>query len=358
MAHELLTALDLTAAELATLRGASPGDEAIDLNALAQDSHTLRTLHRTLLAIGSARSLAVAERLRAFASQRLGLALAVAVPATGDRCSPAQLFAQHRELWIWSASPFDEERAEYWEQLCSGFLDQPERLLVYFVPTIDIADRLALRFETELHARQYDEDDQPCEGARGFGATVFIIVTNLAATMPYTVVASPGTPGLALDGVAPTGWTLGPQAQAFSALSRRYTDGLIAHARAAGMGHSRVTGNFFPLGQPLNRSGLPFADYRRIDQLIGIRTEQAIGLFDGTPWAGWRPRTQGSESAGFGDAPADAHPLKFHPFFIRAYRKKAGDLSKQIPARPTAGDAEHPQPPSRYFDQPQTSDFD
>ena len=192
---------------------------------------------------------------------------------------------------------------------------------------LEIADRLVLRFETELLGRQYDADGNEMKGAKGFSATVFIIVTNLAATMPYVILTNPGSANLTMEGTPPSAWVMGKQAQDLFEVSSRFADQLIQKARAVGLGVARNTENFFPLGQQLKDSGIPFRNYPNVDQLIGIRMEHSIGMFDGEP--------VGDLSNDEEDVEPTQHPLKFFPVFIRAYRKKAGDLSKKKP--PTTG---------------------
>lgn len=319
-----LEALDVSVTELAALRGVSRQYATRDLGKFLESADGLNTLCRTLLVIDTDSSRVMAERLRKFAAEQLSIPLSVgsAVSVAGSK-TYAQLFAENKELWIWAASPLDVERSEYWEKLCTEFLDKQNRLLVYFVPTLEIADRLALRFETELFGRQYDADGNELKGAEGFGATVFVIVTNLAATMPYVILANPGSANLTMEGTPPSGWVMGKQSQDLFEVSSRLADHLIQKARAVGLGVARNMDNFFPIGQPLKDSGIPFRNYPNVDQLIGIRMEHSVGMFDGEPVGGLLNADD--------DAEPTQHPLKFYPAFIRAYRKKAGDLSKKKP---------------------------
>jgi len=322
-----LAALDISVTELAALRGVSRQYATRDLAKFLESPDGLNALCRTLLVIDTDSSRVMAERLRKFAAEQLNISLSVgsAVSVAGSK-TYAQLFAENKELWIWAASPLDVERSEFWEKLCTEFLDKPNRLLVYFVPTLEIADRLALRFETELFGRQYDADGKELKGAEGFDATVFIIVTNLAATMPYVILANPGSANLTMEGTPPSGWVMGKQAQDLFEVSGQLADQLIQKARAVGLGVARNTENFFPLGQPLKDSGIPFRNYPSVDQLIGIRMEHSVGMFDGEPVGA---------SSKDDDADLTQHPLKFYPAFIRAYRKKAGELSKKKPPTTT-----------------------
>ncbi len=325
--ESFLEALDLSVTELAALRGVSRQYATRDLGKFLESADGLTALCRTLLVIDTDSSRTTAERLRRFAAERLSIPLSVgsAVSVSGSR-TYAQLFAENRELWIWASSPLDVERSEYWEKLCTEFLDMKNRLLVYFVPTLEIADRLALRFETELFGRQYDADGNVSNGAEGFGATVFIIVTNLAATMPYVILSNPGSANLTMEGTPPSAWVMGKQAQDLFEVSSRLADQLIQKARAVGLGVARNMENFFPLGQQLKDSGIPFRNYPSVDQLIGVRMEHSVGMFDGEP--------VGISSSDEDAIEPSQHPLKFYPAFIRAYRKKAGDLSKKKPPTP------------------------
>lgn len=322
-----LEALDVSVTELAALRGVSRQYATRDLGKFLENAGGLNALCRTLLVIDTDSSRVMAERLRKFAAEQLNIPLSVgsAVSVAGSK-TYAQLFAENKELWIWSASPLDMERSEYWEKLCTEFLDKKNRLLVYFVPTLEIADRLALRFETELFGRQYDADGNELKDAEGFGATVFIIVTNLVAAMPYVILANPGSANMTMEGTAPSCWVMGKQAQDLFEVSSRLADQLIQQARAVGLGVARNMESFFPLGHPLKDSGIPFRNYPNIDQLIGIRMEHSVGMFDGEPVG---KLVEGNENG-----KPKQHPLKFYPVFIRAYRKKVGDLSKKKPPTP------------------------
>ena len=129
---------------------------------------------------------------------------------------------------------------------------------------------------------------------------------------------------------------MGKQGQDFFELSRRYVDQLAQVVRSAGLGEGRSVDNFFPLGQALNKSGMPFENYRDIDQLIGIRLDRSLGMFDGEPKNVSSRQVKEDESNGKrepnhndGTSSATDHQLKFYPVFIRAYRKKSGELSKR-----------------------------
>lgn len=340
IADRFLEALDLSVTELAALRGVSRQYATRDLAKFLENVDGLNSLCRTLLVIDTERSRDIAERLRRFASDELdiGISVGTAVSVAGSK-TPEQVFNETKELWIWSSSPTDFERAVYWEKLCSEFLDKNGLLLVYFVPTLEIAERLAARFEVELSNRQYDAEGNELDGAVGFSATIFIIVTNMAVTMPYLLVANPGSAGLAVDGIAPTAWVMGSQGQDLFEVSSRYADQLIQKVRAVGLGVARNIENYFPLGQPLKDSGIPFRNYPHVDMLVGVKAEHAFGLFDGEPM--WRLTREVDDAITFPVSSqvikakdveptgVPEHPLKFYPAFIRAYRKKAGELSKK-----------------------------
>lgn len=321
---DFLAALDISVTELAALRGVSRQYATRDLGRFLGNVDGLNALCRTLLVIDTDSSRAMVERLRKFAAEKLNIQLSVgsAVSVSGSK-TYTQIFLENKELWIFSSSPLDMERSEYWEKLCSDFLNHEDRLLVYFVPTLEIADRLSSRFETELFGRQYDSEGKELSGAEGFGATVFIIVTNLAASMPYLIVSNPGSANLTIEGTAPSSWVMGKEAQDLFEISSQFADQLIQKARTVGLGVARNAENFFPLGQQLKDSGIPFRNYPNIDLLIGIRMEHSVGMFDGEQVGGTFTNDEESEPT--------QHPLKFYPAFIRAYRKKAGELSKKKP---------------------------
>lgn len=327
IADDFLKALDISVSELAVLRGVSRQYATRDLAKFLENPDGLNALCRTLLVIDTDSSRVMADRLRRFTSEQLGIQLSVgsAVSVAGSK-TYAQLFAENKELWIWASSPLDIERSEYWEKLCTEFLDKEGRLLVYFVPTLEIADRLAARFETELFGRQYDADGNDLNSAKGFGAAIFIIVTNLSAAIPYTILANPGSANLTIEGTPPSGWTMGKESQDLFEISSHFADQMIQKARAVGLGVARNIDNFFPIGQQLKESGIPFRNYPNVDMLIGIRMEHCVGMFDGEQLGG---------SSNEDDSEPTQHPLKFYPAFIRAYRKKEGELSKRKP--PTTG---------------------
>jgi hypothetical protein len=282
----------------------------------------------------------MADQLKRFSEAHLKIDVSVgAMAAATNSKTYAQIFAENKELWIWSASPLDIEPLGYWEKLCREFLDKKGRLLTYFVPTLEIADRLAFRFETELSIRQYDDEGNSIQNAEGFGATVFIVVTNFSASMPYVVLTNPGSADFSKDGVSQSVWAIGNQAQDFFELPSKFGEMLIQKARAAGLGVARSPDNFFPMGQGLrNESGIPFRNYPSVDHLIGIRLEHPVGLFDAEPSTQYRPIAKSNseneaDTAEHDDGQTDHaqnHPLKFFPVFIRAYRRKAGELSKKV----------------------------
>lgn len=335
-----LEAMDLSVTELAALRGVSRQYATRDLAKFLESVDGLNSLCRTLLVIDTERSRDMAERLRRFAGDELGIGISVgtAVSVAGSK-TPEQIFSEAKELWIWATSPAEFERATYWEKLCSEFLDKKGVLLVYFVPTLEIAERLAARFEVELFNRQYDADGNELDGVAGFSATTFIIVTNIATALPYLLIANPGSASLALDGIAPTAWVMGSQGQDLFEISSRYADQLIQKVRSVGLGVARNIENFFPLGQPLKDSGIPFRNYPHVDILVGIKAEHAFGMFDGEPmWkvsreiddpSAFPASNQVSKAKDIEPTSLPEHPLKFYPVFIRAYRKKAGELSKK-----------------------------
>jgi len=340
----------LTQEEFAELRGMSRNHAVRTLEKFLENPRELTKLWRKLLVTGNDRDRVTAEKLKRFAAEELGVALPVATGAAVINVkSYAELFAENRELWIWATSPLDVEHAEYWESLCSEFLDHEGRLLVYFVPRLEVADQLALRFETELRSRFYDGDGCELENAKGFGATIFIIVTNLAAMVPYAIVANPGSANLRREGMVSSGWGMGDKTQDLYELPSRFNNQLMQQVRKAGLGLARIPENFFPMGEALKgESGVPFKNYPYLDHLIAIVHETSIGLFDGKPIevdiegsgkalpkekVGDHAATKTGDEDEFAEHPT-VHPLKLYPIFIRAYRKKAGDMPTKL-KRPT-----------------------
>jgi len=335
--EDFLGELDLKQEEFATLRGVSRQYAMRTINDFLQNPDEINKFCRTLLVIGSDRSRAMAEKLKKYAASKLGITVSVgtSVLFADINVKPyGQLFAESKELWIWAASPLEIEYPGYWGKLCSEFLDYENRMLVYFVPKLEIADQLIFRFETELFSRLYDVEGKKQQDAKGFGATIFIIVTNLAAMVPYMVIANPGSANLRQEGLNSSGWTIGDKAQDMYEISSRFKDQLIQQVRASGLGLARAPENFFPIGEPLkNGSGVPFKNYRYLDHLIAIRNSNSIGLFDGKP----EKRTDedamssasSSEMTTNEDDPPET-PLKLYPVFVRAYRKKSGELTTKI----------------------------
>jgi len=307
-----------------------------------QDHSEINKLYRTFLTIDSDSSCLMAERLKKFAADALGIMVSVETAAANVKVKPyAKLFAENKELWIWATSPLEVEHAGYWEKLCSEFLDHEGRMLVYFVPRLEVADQLALRFETELRSRLYDAEGNELKDAQGFGATIFIIVTNLAAMVPYVILANPGSANLRQEGIASSGWFMGDNAQYLYEMPDRFSDQLIQQTRAAGLGLASIPENFFPMGEPLKGAGVPYRNYRYLDYLIAIVHDNSVGLFDGKPVEEYTGDTlskarsidRASTMAGDEDESVEhptVHPLKLYPVFIRAYRKKAGDLKTKL----------------------------
>jgi len=324
--EDFLAALDISVTELAALRGVSRQYATRDLNKFLNNVDGLNSLCRTLLVIDTDSSRVMAERLRKFAAEKLNIQISVGSSVSTSK-TYTQLFSENKELWIFSSSPLDIERSEYWEKLCSNFLDHKDRLLVYFVPSLEIADRLASRFEIELLGRQYDSEGNLLSEAEAFGATIFVIVTNLAASIPYLIVSNPGSANLAIDGMPPSAWVIGKDAQDLFEIPAQFADQMIQNVRTVGLGVARSAENFFPLGQQLRDSGIPFRNYPNIDLLIGVRMEHSIGMFEGEPIKKTDPNSGEKPSDRDGDY--NSHPLKFYPAFIRAYRKKAGEKAKK-----------------------------
>lgn len=337
LADNFLSTLDISVTELAALRGVSRQYATRDLDNFLNNPSGLTDLCRTLRIINTDSSRVMADRLTKFAAEKLNIGITVgATVSAATSKTYAQIFAENKELWIWAASPLDVEQSGYWEKLCDEFLDKPGRLLIYFVPTLELADRLALRFDTAIRSRLYDADGNPLASAEGFEATVFIIVTNLAASMPYVVLANPGSADFAKEGRSQSVWAIGKQAQDFFELPGGFGDYLIQKARAAGLGVARNLDNFFPMGQKLSESGIPFRSYPNVQHLIGIKLDHSVGLFDGEPSLQWLAAQntdaikpdhvdQHDDQADI----ANKHPLKFFPIFIKAYRRKAGEKLTQ-----------------------------
>jgi len=334
-------ALDLKQEEFATLRGVSRQYAMRTIDKFLQDHNEINKLYQTLLTIGSDSSCLMAERLKKFSADELGIRVFVETAAANVKVKPyAKLFAENKELWIWATSPLEVEHAGYWEKLCSEFLDHEGRMLVYFVPRLEVADQLALRFETELRSRLYDAEGNELNNAQGFGATIFIIVTTLAAMMPYVILANPGSANLRQEGIASSGWIMG-DTQYLYEMPGRFSDQLMRQTRAAGLGLARIPENFFPMGEPLKGAGVPYRNYRYLDYLIAIVHDNSVGLFDGKPVeenagdASLKARSIDRASTMAGDENETVehptvHPLKLYPVFIRAYRKKAGDLKTKL----------------------------
>jgi hypothetical protein len=326
LGEAFLRRTDLSATELAALLGVSRQHVSKDLDAIVGSHSTLLDLCRTLRGIGTKRALDLCDSVTSFAKESLGLE--VAMPGGGGAVgckSFLQLLPKCQELWVCSSSPPELERSDYWSALCRHILDQRNKLLVYFVPTLELADRVAERFEDELFRREFDEDGRKIQEPEAFRATVFVIATSLVASTPHTWIINPGSADIA-DGPQST-WALGSDGNDFFELPIRFGQDFIRKARAAGLGVARNRDNFFPLGQSLKDSGIPFRSYPHVDQLIGIRLSHSVGLFEGEPIR----RASGEER----DPQQGPHPLKFFPAFIRAYRKKAGELSKQKLGRQT-----------------------
>lgn len=322
--ERFLEALEISVTELAALRGVSRQYATRDLGKFLTNTEGLSDLYRTLLVINTDSSRVMAERLKKFSSEQLQVEITVGnTVSTANTKTYAQLFAENKEIWIWSASPLDMERAGFWEKLCSEFLDKEGRLLTYFVPTLEMADRLALRFEQELIGRS-NGDEVTSEEGLVFGATIFVVVTQLAASMPYVALANPGSADFAREGSLQSVWALEKQGQGFFELPSRFGDQLIQKARGAGLGVARAKENFFPMGMRLGpESGIPFGSYPNVDLLVATRLEFSIGLFDGLII------NEAQENDASEQRQKELkHPLKFFPAFIRAYRKKPHEAAK------------------------------
>jgi len=133
---DLLEKLELSHEGFAALRGVSRQYALRTIEEFWQNEAEITKFYQTLLAIGSDSSRVMAERLKKIAAQELGITIAVGTDVSFSNVSTrpyAQLFAENKELWVFSSSPLDFEHTAYWEKLCSEFLDLEDRMLVYFV---------------------------------------------------------------------------------------------------------------------------------------------------------------------------------------------------------------------------------
>ncbi|MBK8751658.1 MAG: hypothetical protein IPL99_08395 [Candidatus Competibacteraceae bacterium] len=310
--EDFLKPLSLTVTEVATLRGQSRQYVTRELESgrFFHGEGNLMGLCRVLLTIDTERSRDLAAKIRDFAQTKLHILLDVGLStATAAAKTPNQLLSEARELWVWSDAPVELEHPGYWDTLRAQFLDQEGKLLVYFVPNLEVAEQLSNRFEMELAGRKWDSEGREI-GNKFYGATVFVIVTSMTVVTPYLVITDAGSCQLSHT-AKPAAWALGGSGEDFFELPNKFARELIRKLRTIGIGVSKDTKDFFPLGQDLKSAGIPFQSYPHVDHLYGVKYDQPLGLFDGL-------QTEQNEEA---EPRRIEHPLLHYPVFIRAYRK-------------------------------------
>ncbi len=330
---------DLSIGDLATLRGVSRQFAARDLERFLSDKDGIRRLHDVLVQIGSTTATKIAEKVARYATTELKLDLESfddGEIASGTNF--ADLLRTSQEVWLLASSPMDYESPRYWEALCTDFLRHPDKMLVYFVSTLEAADRLAFRFEDEILPGGFERQvaEQP-ESDHPFLATIFIVVTNLVSAMPYTLLTNPRSGATRASRGSAT-WIMGKNGETFVEAPPRSGDTFVQHVRAAGLGVARQTENFFPLGQRLmGDSGIPFRAFRHVDHLIAVKGNSAVGLFEGDPVSSRRDEEltrnqveRGAPTPTTAEKSSKDHPLKIYPVFIKAYRKKSGEHAKRL----------------------------
>ncbi|MGH8540205.1 MAG: hypothetical protein ACRETW_06840 [Stenotrophobium sp.] len=332
LGEQVLRWLDLSQSQVASLLGLTPQaiskglkDEGIAF--LSQDRRVHR-LYQALSSVGGDRYALVAFRLKELARE-VGWGTLEALQ--NELVRPEALYAEADELWIVSDAPGSTMN---WEALRSQLFkphqEDQHKVFVFFMRTLEAAERWAEILERELiKPAVRDQKIRPDEG-KVMGAHVFLIVTNALAFSQDFVVANPGSRCMGiLSSTRP--------AAAYHWLGASYAKApnpsfdFVRLAQHVGLGMASVKSNFFPSGIPLKPEVMDFKP-TFIDGLIAVRGETAEE--DSTP--------AGEKMAGgilATPAARSEHSLQFNkrtkfcPVFVMTYRRRPGESFNKAPTR-------------------------
>jgi hypothetical protein len=304
---------------------------------LSKDRRVFR-LHQALMAVGGDKYLTAALKLRELSRpMEWG-----SIPTnTTEVFSPQDVYATSDELWVFADNPADTLDWEILrEQIFTAEAKDPEnqeKLLVFFVRTLEAAERWAGILERELIAPSIEDDRINLE-KKGFARHfVYIVVSN---TFPYAqdfILSNPGSRCMGIVGAAKTPtiyvWT---GASYVRPLNQNF--GVIDLAQQLDLGTAALKMHFFPKGFILRPEVASFQN-KFLDGMIAIRGGLLHEdehfylngeLADEEQWID----PLGLKMAGGVLSNPSQQPLntqtfnkksKFCPLFICVYRRKPGE---------------------------------
>jgi hypothetical protein len=236
----LLTSIDLSLTQLATLMGVSRQAVTKQVSR-TRDYLDADRVERVLTQLSRERATDTAyERayrlLAPIAANKFHVELPSESAQPKRGTSESALSA--KEFWIFSEEPLEIAYADYLERMQEKYFADEDRLMVYFVSTRDAAKDLSKRLQAAKNTM-----DKP------FKAAVFVIHTNMVLGMPHTVVLDPGSICAHIEsrGNDPVAMTLTAIKDDFVETSVATAKSILRVIRRVGLGQiSRDSKLFFP----------------------------------------------------------------------------------------------------------------
>ncbi len=249
---------------------------------------------------------------------------------TVNKVSPAELYEDADELWVVSDAP---EKVVDWDTLTNILFSEPvggrssqfgdrHKVIVFFLSTIEGAERLSEAFEREMLKPAINDYRVQSDKALHINAYVFFVVTNLTPYAQDFLITNPGSQcmGVFASNKSPkvSYWNSGSYVRAdFNA------KGFVKIVHHNKLGMTAIKANFFPKGDKLTTDDLDLGK-SFMDGFIAIRglTAEEDLSKDGDNMAGGIFRSV----VGRAENVSSFNKLaKFCPLFLLAYKRKPGD---------------------------------
>jgi hypothetical protein len=238
-----------------------------------------------------------------------------------DRVPAHDVYAQTEEMWVISDAP---DQVLDWDAFKAQMLSPADasrpKVVVFFLRTLEAAERWAEVLERELVRPATQDGSLSAEQVAVSGAYIFLVVSNALAYSQDFVITDPGSRCIDVLGVARTP-TVHLWSGAAYVRSRTQNLGFVRLVRALELGASSNKANFFPLGTPLRSDILDFR-HRFIDGLIAKRGERHEDQQSGELMAGGILSDAQNRAANTLEFNKRS---KFTPVFILAYKRRPGD---------------------------------
>lgn len=357
-ADQLLSWLDLNQAQTATLLGVSPQavskgfkDEGVAFLA----GRRAQRLYMSLTNIGGDRYALAAHRLKEVAR---AFGWGDLETDEVELTSPNEVYAAADEIWVVSDSPSAMvDWNSFRRHLGSGpETDQRSKLVVFFLRTLEGAERWAEVIERDFARPAVHEGRLDLDKVTTTGAYIFIVVTNAIPYAQDHLIVSPGSRCTEVIGSSKPPsvyqWVGGSYARA-----RNPSVEFLRLVHRMGLGMGSVKASFFPQGVALTAEALDF-EHTYIDGIIAIRgstpeEDQSVaaeamagGILESH--AGRSPKTLSFNKR-----------AKFTPIFLLVYRRRPGEgMNERTPriiqdelerSQALASNADTSMPPNRPF---------